>query len=494
MRTLRIISLALILVLLGLPLTAMPAYAAIADPDTLSIQSVEVHRSVLELNDQLYIIVGTVYYAAPPAGYTVEDTFIVRLMDGPAELGTGTFDPYQNDGFDTGYGVCSIYFRVADAPIWNASYTMKIQGNPTLAWTGGDPPSTETTAFSWNDEGSVAAARQTLTSRVRSIAQLVEDDWGGTTDLIELVAGVKKLTSEGETYFCASINNLRVICPDLFTDVMTSPTFDERGLVDDWNLGGEDADYDIYGTTWYAQTFTPTQAYSITGVEMRLFKVGIVAATNIVVTIEGVGGGGMPDGNTHATATMDANDFTENESGSWYYPTFTADYTLTAGTTYAIVAKVATGDNTHYVSWLANSGNRYAGGQACQKIGAGAWGGIADVDFVFVIHATGADAMSYRNKLANRLVGTQFDMTDLAADFNMSRMWMSSMIWILLACLMPTIFFCRAVQSYKPATLIFMVMLPFGALAGFMYLEVAILTAFLCASAMIYSFAYRGSP
>ncbi|MBW2562139.1 MAG: hypothetical protein JRE40_14970, partial [Deltaproteobacteria bacterium] len=137
----RYITLAIISLLL-IPLLAIPAYGQVAEPDgTFSVSAVEVYRHVQELNDQLYLITGTVEYTTTPST-RIDEAYIVRLIgtDGTTELGSTTFDPYHDSGYD--YGVCSIYlsasevsaFESAGVLSWSGVLAVKVQGNPTLHW------------------------------------------------------------------------------------------------------------------------------------------------------------------------------------------------------------------------------------------------------------------------------------------------------------------------------------------------------------------------
>ena len=384
-------------------------------------------------------------------------------------------------------------FRIATQTAWVAAPFGTQSWTNTLA----TPPYTSSGVINWIDEGSVIDAQERLTTRCRALGLMLENDWGGTTDLVESIAGETKLTASGEDYFCQSIDNLRLMCPDLFADIMLTPEFPETGFIQDYYMGGDDNDYDVYGVEWYAQTFTPTVAYDISGVDLKMFRVGLPGI--VTVGIKATGGGLpivlAPD---LAFGTIDGDTFTTDTNGAWYEVSFTTDYTITPGTTYAIVVRDA-GGVANYAGWLVDTAGTYAGGQACHSPDAGAisWANIPGQDFMFNVRATiggtPAHTMSYRNRLAGQLVGTRFDMTALGAYFGLSRMWMSTVIWIIFACMVPTVIFCRATQSFKPASLVFGILLFLGAPAGFIYLEIAAVAAFLCASVGIFILFYRPS-
>lgn len=646
MRKLRILAICIIGILLLLTV-AIPVFAQIEEPDSFfGVQQIESYRSVQELNDILFLIIGRVEYVAFPTVYDISEAFIVRFMDGAVERGTTSFYAYHDSGYDL--GVCSIYFtadEVASLPItWSGAYTVSIEGNPTLHWldttavtamdgaliydaddvpgytdqtaesnsaaandmdfppsdaadigdiyyfgssgmfniltvnigTQGDwtgtyaweywngaawtavsgltdgtvgftaavgnhdvtftcpvdwrlttvnavelywlrfrivteaahnitplgtqswtntlatPPSTSSGTINWFDEGSVAAAQARLTTRLRSLATIVENDWGAPEDLIESIAGTLKFTDSGEDYFGHAIDDLRAICPDLFRDVLITPEFDETAVVQDFYMGGDDTDYEVFGVNWYAQTFTASATYPMSGIDLKMFREGEPGTVTASLRATAAG---VPTLADLASGAIDGDEFSENTNGEWIEIAFTTDYTVVSGTTYAIVVRATTGSATDYAGWRVDTNGVYAGQACIDGADSGAtWTGIAGEDFMFSVRALDTYTMSYRNRLAYRLVGTRLDMTALAAHINMSRVWFSTMLWVIFACMLPTVFVCRAADSFKPATLVFMIMLPFGALAGFVYLEVAIVAAFFCASLAIYTLWYKGSP
>lgn len=392
-------------------------------------------------------------------------------------------------------------------------------------------PVTATSSFSlWYDGGTVAATVDRLTTRMRSVAQTLENDWGGTIDLIETVAGVGKLTGEGEDYFVNAIPGLRSMCPDLFSDILTSPEFVHTLVVGESATEGADTDSDTFGNNWFAQTFTPTTTFSITGCDIEVYRFG--GPGNVTVAIRATAAG-LPTGADLVSVTIDGNVLTESVTGEWFEVSFTADQVLTAGTTYAIVVRAPGGGAINHVAWRSTSGTTalfgsfyyigsslipggvffvgssafaagwlhmgagamavsyYGGGQACVSADAGVtWAPVATgmFDFMFTTRAREGFTLSYRDQLAGRLVGTPLDFTRLGSFLRLSRMWASAIIWMFGPMLLVIIASVRAAKSYKPATLVAFFMLPIGALAGFIYLEVAIVGAMFCALAAVYVF------
>jgi hypothetical protein len=664
-------------------LVPLPVSAQYAEPDdAFSIAQVEIYRHVLEENDQLYVVTGTVRYSTIPS-LPIDQTYLVRLLDGATQRGSTTFSPFfdsnadnAGDGYD--YGLCSMYFAAADAPTWGGSYTAKLQGNPTLHWldstavtamggaiaddggvltdetaaannaaandmtlllllpavgdayyfgssgmfniltvnvgqngnwTGtytweywdGDewkqpsgltdgstgftagtgnqnitftcptdwqqttvsgltlywlrfrivtytaivaqplgtqswtntlatPPSTEETTTNWIDEGSITGAQSRLATRLRFLGKYIESQWGGATDLIEVVAGTEVFTEDGEEYFGGSIDSLREMCPNLFADSIVAPEFDDTGLVLDSHVAGDDMTYVTYGVNWYAQTFTTQTAYEMKGVELKMLRSGNPGVVTVSVRATA---GGLPTGVDLASGTTNGNVLTTVTAGDWYEIPFTTfasgtSVSLTFGTTYAIIVRATAGNATNYLGWRAELVGEYTYGQACRSVDSGVtWFGLpsvnsnpvlsgvtaslvyidsvgvaasvaylagADQDFMFIVRALEAATLSYRDRLAARLVNTRLDMTNLAANFGLTRMWMSGIVWVILACLLPAGWFVRATGTFKGATLIFLFMFAMGAPAGFIYLELALIAAFFCLLVTIYTFFYRPSP
>lgn len=362
------------------------------------------------------------------------------------------------------------------------------------SWTNSmdDPPSIQTASLTWIDEGAVADAQARLTTRLRSLAQTIETAWGGAPaiDLIEAIGGSWVLTVTGEDYFSNSILNLRLMCPNLFRNVMETPDFTERYMVNDLHMGGDDGADIIYGANnWYAQTFTPAQSYAVDGVWLKVYRTGLpgILTVSLRATLAGV-----PTGGDLAVGTIDADEFVITDTGEWYWVTFTSDYTVTAGTVYSIVIRALAGNVVNYVDWRVDNNGGYADGQSCFYNGA-IWTGVPADDFMFAVTATNAMELSYRNQLANRLIGTRFDMTTLGSYFGLSRMWASTLVWFALCC--PVAWAISKVNnSYKPMLISIAILSPMGALAGFIYLEVAVLIAFFFSLVAIFSIAWKGAP
>ncbi len=388
-------------------------------------------------------------------------------------------------------------FRIVTSTAWVA------QPLGTQFWTNtlDDPPHIETDIFSvWYDGGSVGATRDRLTIRLRTIAQSIENDWGGAPvfDLLENILGVNKLTPMGEDYFENVIARLREIAPDLFADVTTTPDFGENAVVSDSFMGGDDGDQDAHGVNWFAQTYTATGNYDMVGIWVKAFTVGLPGDLTVGLTAEAAD---LPTGPILASGVTDADVFTTSTNGDWYLVTFTAGQAVTSGTVYGIVFYAAGGGAADYVSWRSDANGGYTGGQGSASAGglAGPWAAIPPVppainveDFMFSVMADEAWSYSYRDRLANKLVGTRFDNT-WGLDFGMTRMWGNFLTFMFVA-LCITVAFGRAIEDYKYSWLVLFFLMPFGAWFGYIYLEMAVLLAFCMMALSIYVIAYRASP
>jgi len=373
-----------------------------------------------------------------------------------------------------------------------------IQSLGTQCWTNtmDAPPSITSNVFSlWFDDGTITGTQDRLTTRIRSIAQTLENLWAGTTDLIETIAGVKKLTDEGEDYFTNAFAgiDLREVCPDLFAALISNPDFSQNIIVQDAYVSGDTANSTTHGVNWNGQTFTASQTYTITGAWIKASRLS--APGDVTVSLRATLAG-LPFGADLVSGTIAGADFSATTLGSWQEVSFTEDYDLVSGTVYALVVRAIAGNAANYIGWKIDDTGAYTGGQASVSAGSGApatWAAIAGQDFMFQIVARDAFSLSYRDRLAGQLVGTDFDMTELGVLIGMSRMWASTIVFFIGA-LVLAVFFARMARTYKLTTMFMTLICPFGALIGFMYLEVGIVGTFLLAAGTIWVFFLSGSP
>lgn len=125
-----------------------------------------------------------------------------------------------------------------------------------------------------------------------------------------------------------------------------------------YNTGYDDGSCQVFSDNWAYQTFTTTDAFQLTHVKLRIYRVGNPGTVTMYVETTVAG---EPSGTAVATALVSGITLSLDVAGSWitFDPT---DYDLTATTQYAIVL-ACTGSSTNYVVWLVDeSAPAYAGG------------------------------------------------------------------------------------------------------------------------------------
>lgn len=488
-----------ILILVLIPLTGdvLPVYAQMPSPDTLLILQIEAYRNCIEPLDQLYLVSAIVSYTTPPAEYDISESFLVRLMNGGVELGSTTF--YAAASPDYGYTrqLAAIYFSADTAPAWMGAYTVRVEGNPTVIWAGATPLVQSAVFSTWYDETTVSETQEALTLRLGVIGVQLENAWGALVyDLVTDTATGRKLTALGEDYFTNTIPNLISMAPLLFSASLNTPNYDENIIIQDAYMGGDNNDYDVFGTNWYAQTFTASRAYDINGVWVKVYRHG-AAPGNFVISLQGTAAG-LPDAADLVTGTLNGNNFSDYTDGEWEWLTFTDHYTLTSGTVYALVARATGGNVNNYVAWMVDTTGAYDGGHAAfsalSGIG-GSWGALGGgtQDFLFCVTADDAYSLSYRNRLASMLIGTQFDMTNLGNNFGLSRMWMTFIVYVIFCFMITAAFDMYAVKAFKPGVTVFVfcLLVGMGSLIGAVYIEIGGLFALGMIGAGIYVLLYE---
>ncbi len=138
-----------------------------------------------------------------------------------------------------------------------------------------------------------------------------------------------------------------------------------------------------FGSTWLAQTFTPTSGQTpIGGITLALVKTG--SPTDCTVSIYNTSAGAPSTliQSTHIAPSL----INGTSFGTDLSIPFLPNVTVTPGTVYAIVLTVA-GDSSNYVVWDINTAGGYAGGSAQVSTNAGvSWSAIGTADFLFRVY------------------------------------------------------------------------------------------------------------
>jgi hypothetical protein len=103
-----------------------------------------------------------------------------------------------------------------------------------------------------------------------------------------------------------------------------------------------------YGANWYAQTFTASSAYTMTGAGIYVYSIAGTQTTSTLALYATTNS--LPSGSALASGTFTA------VGSSWNTVTFGTPYTLTSGATYALVADQPSGTSSIYFIWGGTSG------------------------------------------------------------------------------------------------------------------------------------------
>lgn len=524
-RKIPLIVMVVLLVSMLLPYTTI---AAIAAPTTFAIDYVEVYRNCYETNDQLYLVTYTCDYAVNPTEGNAGELFVCRLMNGAVQYGSTVPYPFEDDGYTT--GIMSMYFTAAEVAALGmgfgaaTGYTIKFQGNPTLTWAAGVPPSVQTSTFNlWYDTGVILDTQARLTVRLRTLATVFSNDWG--YPLLEPSFETTVLNPTGEDYFTNSIINLRLICPGLFATHVTPGTYDAEEYYQNLFVQGDNVDVQVYGVNWCAQVLRMNGTFTSTGVTLKLRRTG---NPGIITAGLRAAAGGVPTGADLVTGTLNSLLVDDYGNGSWYTISWDSDYGVLDDIFYAIVLRVPAGDVNNYVVWRMNAAGGYDEGSVSTSVNSGTtWsatgagypgilvnlstmspsslliGGITSSFLIGGIGGSGADMMfsvlgrgvqteTYSAILGGRLKNTRFDLEPLSQAVNVPLVWLNGIIWLAIS-VGVAVAVSYGVGSFRPAMLVGSLMMPIGALLGFMPMSAAILVALMGAGGFVYVMFYRSS-
>jgi hypothetical protein len=187
------------------------------------------------------------------------------------------------------------------------------------------------------------------------------------------------------------------------------------------------AGFGISNTSWAGQTFTPTVTGQIKRVDVELFCASCTAnSPNVTLSIRSTTGG-TPTGSDLATATLPG--FDDGGAGGLKTFTFGSPVTLTAGTRYAFVFRLASAFASGTVAYTCscvtsgfNNTNPYANGQRVTSTNSGStWSadstaGGRDLNFVTYIGSGYTSSGTFVSSLkdANPEPGSTADWTTLS--------------------------------------------------------------------------------
>ena len=143
---------------------------------------------------------------------------------------------------------------------------------------------------------------------------------------------------------------------------------------------GDNAETGAYDANWWAQTFTPSIAHTVTSVKLKLYRLG--SPGTVIVSIKATSEG-KPTGSDLTSGTTNGDTLTDSSAGEWREITL-SNYALSASTQYAIVIRALTGDIDNYVGLRYDTTGTYTGGNGALSVDSGSfWTTYSDFDFMF---------------------------------------------------------------------------------------------------------------
>lgn len=156
---------------------------------------------------------------------------------------------------------------------------------------------------------------------------------------------------------------------------------------------------------WGAQTFQASSDYDLTRISMVLSRGTGDNPGTITVEIQGVDGGGDPDGGTLGSTTITYTDVPETDANrEWVNADFGTPVSLTSGTNYAIVLRTSAASTSELLLWWFINADNYANGaRNFSTNGGSSWNGPFASDCSFRTYS--GSATTYRD-VAITIAGT----------------------------------------------------------------------------------------
>ncbi len=162
-------------------------------------------------------------------------------------------------------------------------------------------------------------------------------------------------------------------------------------LIDYYNTGDDGADLLSTSTEWLAQIFKASSSYKMESVKLLFFRSG--SPGNITVSIRAAEEDGIVAGRYRPTEgdlvakTISGTSFADTTK-MWVEFTFAAPYSLTSGTRYAIVLRIAD-DGGGLMQWYQDgSSPTYTDGNRSRSTNSGStWNSLTTLDFMFEVYS-----------------------------------------------------------------------------------------------------------
>ena len=202
---------------------ATPIHATLSNPTSLSLSDIHVNRNLVQSGDMLIYFSYNIAYSSIPTTVPASNSFIFRLYDGTTEIGRNVPYAYNDAGY--GYGISAIYFNASNAPAWNGTYTLSLEGNP-IQFTSPMSYSIALSTANYTTLTSVADNQEDVRSNIVTMIQELEVQWNHT--LLTQSSSVTYLATAGAGYLVYAIPNIKNIAPKLFSASILYPDFTTR--------------------------------------------------------------------------------------------------------------------------------------------------------------------------------------------------------------------------------------------------------------------------
>ena len=167
--------------------------------------------------------------------------------------------------------------------------------------------------------------------------------------------------------------------PDILLDVPEAAVSSQAFNIFAQFTTGDDANMNIFGANWEAQTFTPAVSHEINYVELWISRTNLPG--DVTVSIRETSAG-LPTGADLASGTINGNDLLTTTDVVGVNLTNAA---LTGGVVYAIVVRAPGGDASNFIPWRCDTTSPpYTDGQRCLSTNSGSsWTADSTRDFLF---------------------------------------------------------------------------------------------------------------
>jgi photosystem II stability/assembly factor-like uncharacterized protein len=169
--------------------------------------------------------------------------------------------------------------------------------------------------------------------------------------------------------------------------------------------------------TWRGQTWTAASAYTLTGCQLRFYRVGAYSG-NVEICIRATDGGGLPTGGNLASFTLDGSTITTNTSGDWVLRYFDSTMEITQGVKYVVLVRPL---GVGLIRIRGSSGGGYGNGGHVYTFNGGTdWAESGTADLPFAMWAEDAEESvnaAYLGSAGNFIVAAADNGVFLSTDF-----------------------------------------------------------------------------